>query len=78
MWGAPLATAALAAARAHAPAQAWELLGASKVAADLLGTEQADMFSIFGPVNWLIHAVKVAADLSDGTQAIRRAGQVPA
>src|SRR5262249_55367408 len=35
MWGALLATAAQAAARAHATADAWELLGASRVAADL-------------------------------------------
>lgn len=34
MWGALLATAAQAAARDHAAAEAWELLGASKVAAD--------------------------------------------
>ncbi len=76
MWGALLATAALAAARAHAAAEAWELLGASRVAGDLLGTEHADLFSIFGPANWLIHAVNVAADLGDAGEAIRRAGQV--
>ena len=78
MWGALLSTAALAAARAQSAAQAWELLGASKVAADLLATEQADLFSIFGPVSWLIHGVNIAADLGDGAEAVRRAGRVPA
>ena len=78
MWGALLATAAQAAAREHAAAEAWEMLGASKVAADLLPTEQADLFSIFGPASWLIHGVSIAADLDDGAEAIRRAAQVPA
>jgi hypothetical protein len=78
MWGALLATAAQAAAREHAAVEAWELLGASKVAADLLASEQADLFSVFGPASWLIHAVNIAADLGDGTEAIRRAAQVPA
>jgi hypothetical protein len=78
MWGALLATAAQAAARDHAAVEAWELLGASKVAADLLSSEQADLFSVFGPASWLIHAVNIAADLGDGTEAIRRAAQVPA
>jgi hypothetical protein len=78
MWGALLATAAQAAARDNAAGEAWELLGASKVAADLLPAEQADLFSVFGPASWLIHAVNIAADLGDGTQAIRRAAQVPA
>jgi hypothetical protein len=78
MWGALLATAAQAAARDHAAAEARELLGASKVAADLLPSEQADLFSIFGPASWLIHAVNIAADLGDGAEAIRRAAQVPA
>jgi hypothetical protein len=78
MWGALLATAALAAARAHATSDARELLGASRVAADLLATEQADLFSIFGPANWLIHAVNVAADLGDGADAVNRAQQIPA
>jgi hypothetical protein len=78
MWGALLATAAQAAARAQAPAEAWELLGTSKVAADLLTNEQADLFSIFGLASWLIHAVNIAADLGDGTEAVRRAGRVPA
>jgi transcriptional regulator with XRE-family HTH domain len=78
MWGALLATAAQAAARRLAQADAWELLGASKVAADMLATDQADMFSIFGPVSWLMHAVNVAADLGDGAEAIRRAAFVPA
>jgi len=79
MWGALLATAALAAGQAGDPGQARELLGASKVAADLLGSaEQADLYSIFGPANWLIHAVNVAADTGDGPGAVARAGQVPA
>ena len=78
MWGALLATAAQAAARRLAQADAWELLGASKVAADMLATDQADMFSIFGPASWLMHAVNVAADLGDGAEAIRRAPRVPA
>jgi hypothetical protein len=77
MWGALLATAAQAAAQDHAAAEAWELLGASKVAADLLPTEHADLFSIFGPASWLIHGVSIAADLDDGAEAIRRAAQVP-
>jgi transcriptional regulator with XRE-family HTH domain len=77
MWGALLATAAQAAARGHAAVDAWELMGASKVAADLLPTEQADLFSVFGTASWMIHGVSIAADLGDGTGAIRRADQVP-
>jgi hypothetical protein len=77
-WGALLATAALAAAKTpSAAADARELLGASKVAADLLGSEQADLFSIFGPANWLIHAVNIAVELEDGAGAVRRAEQIP-
>jgi len=76
-WGALLATAALAAAKASSAAEARELLGASKVAADLLGSEQADLFSIFGPANWLIHAVNIAVELDDGAGAVRRAEQIP-
>jgi transcriptional regulator with XRE-family HTH domain len=76
MWGALLATAAQAAARTHAAAEAWELLGASKVAADLLPAEQADLFSVFGAASWQIHAVSIAADLGDGTEAIRRASLI--
>jgi tetratricopeptide (TPR) repeat protein len=78
MWGALLATAAQAAGREHAAAEAWELLGASKVAAGLLATEQADLFSVFGPASWLVHAVNIAADLGDGAEATRRAAQIPA
>ncbi len=77
-WGALLAAAAQAAARMRAQADAWELLGTSKVAADMLATEQADMFSIFGPVSWLMHAVNIAADLGDGAEAVRRAARVAA
>ncbi len=77
-WGALLATAALAAAKASSAASAArELLGASKVAADLLGSEQADLFSIFGPANRLIHAVNIAVELDDGAGAVRRAEQIP-
>jgi hypothetical protein len=78
MWGALLATAAQAAGREHAASEAWELLGASKVAAGLLAGEQADLFSVFGPASWLVHAVNIAADLGDGTEATRRAAQIPA
>jgi hypothetical protein len=78
MWGALLATAAQAAGREHAAAEAWELLGASKVAAGLLPGEQADLFSVFGPASWLVHAVNIAADLGDGAEATRRAAQIPA
>jgi hypothetical protein len=78
MWGALLATAAQAAGREHADSEAWELLGASKVAADLLASEQADLFSVFGPASWLVHTVNIAADLGDGAEAIRRAAQIPA
>ncbi len=78
LWGALLATASLATARACCAADAWELLGASKVAADLLATDQADLFSIFGPANWLIHAVNIAAELGNGAEAVRRAERAPA
>jgi hypothetical protein len=39
---------------------------------------QADLFSIFGPANWLIHAVNIAAELGNGAEAVRRAERVPA
>jgi hypothetical protein len=78
MWGALLAAGAQAAAKGHAVAEARELLGASKVAADLLATDQSDLFSIFGPANWLIHAVNIAADLGDGADAVRRSEHIPA
>ncbi len=78
MWGALLATAAQATAKAQSAAEAWELLGSAKVAADLLASEQADLFSIFGTASWLIHAVSISADLGDGTEAVRRASLIPA
>ena len=78
MWGALLATAAQAAAKQWATAQAWELLGSAKVAADLLPSEQADLFSIFGTASWLIHAVSISAELGDGNEAVRRASLIPA
>jgi hypothetical protein len=76
-WGALLATSALAAAHTTAGSEARELLGAAKVAADLLTTEHADLYAVFGPANWLIHAVHVAATLGDGTTAITHAHQIP-
>jgi hypothetical protein len=77
-WGALLATSALAAAQAQAGTDARELLGAAKVAADLLTADHADLFAVFGPANWLIHAVHVAAALGDGTTAVTRSSQIPA
>lgn len=76
-WGALLATSALAAAQTAADADARELLGAAKVSADLLTTDHADLFAVFGPANWLIHAAHVAATLGDGTTAVTRAHQIP-
>jgi hypothetical protein len=76
-WGALIATSALAATQTAADADARELLGAAKVAADLLATEHADLFAVFGPANWLIHAVHVAAALGDGATAVTRAHQIP-
>src|SRR6202035_2570337 len=65
-FGAPLLTAAVAAARMGAAAQAWECLGHAKTAAVLIGHEHEDLYAVFGPVNLAVHGVQVATDLGDG------------
>lgn len=71
-WGGLLLTAAIATAKLGTTSDAWELFGAAKVAAELLGTDHVDLFTIFGPTNIAIHAVQVAVELGDGRDAVRR------
>jgi len=76
MWGGLLLTAAVAAARAADESSAWELMGEARAASRLLGTEYADIYSIFGPTNVAIHGVQVAVELRNGQDAIRRSHDV--
>lgn len=76
VWGGLLLTAAVAAARAQAESQAWELMGEAKAGARILGTDHADIYAIFGPTNLAIHGVQVAVELGDGRDAVRRSHAV--
>ena len=77
-WGGLLLTAAVATARKGDEAGAWELLGEARAASRLLGTEYADIHTIFGPTNVAIHGVQVAAELGNGHDAVRRGERVDA
>jgi hypothetical protein len=63
-WGGLLLTAAVAAARQGNSGEAWELVGEAKAAARRLGTDHADLHTIFGPISLAIQGVQVAAELS--------------
>jgi transcriptional regulator with XRE-family HTH domain len=76
MWGGLLLTAAVAAARNTDESAAWELMGEARAASRLLGTDHADIYSIFGPTNVAIHGVQVAVELRNGRDAVRRSYHV--
>ena len=63
-WGGLLLTAAIAAARQGDSGEAWELVGEAKAAARRLGTDHADLHTIFGPTSLAIQGVQVAAELA--------------
>jgi hypothetical protein len=67
-WGGLLLTAAVAAARQDDSGEAWELVGEAKAAARRLGTDHADLHTIFGPTSLAIQSVQVAAELGDGRE----------
>jgi hypothetical protein len=75
-WGGLLLTAAVAAARQDDSGEAWELVGEAKAAARRLGTDHADLNTIFGPTSLAIQGVQVAAELGDGREVLRRARYV--
>jgi ATP/maltotriose-dependent transcriptional regulator MalT len=75
-WGGLLLTAAVAAARQGDSREAWELVGEAKAAARRLGTDHADLHTIFGPASLAIQGVQVAAELGDGREVLRRAQSV--
>jgi hypothetical protein len=72
-WGGLLLTAAIAAARQDDGREAWELVGEAKAAARRLGSDHADLHTIFGPTSLAIQGVQVAAELGDGHEVLRRA-----
>jgi hypothetical protein len=72
MWGGLLLTAAVASARRGDESTAWELMGEARAGSRLLGTDHADIYSIFGPTNVAIHGVQVAVELRNGKDAVRR------
>ena len=72
-WGGLLLTAAVAAARQGDGREAWELFGEAKSAARRLGSDHADLHTIFGPTSLAIQGVQVAAELGDGQEVLRRA-----
>ena len=72
-WGGLILTAAVAAARQGDGGEAWELVGEAKTAARRLGTEHADLHTIFGPTSLAIQGVQVAAELGDSREVLRRA-----
>ena len=61
------------AARQGDGGEAWELVGEAKTAARRLGTDHADLHTIFGPTSLAIQGVQVAAELGDGREVLRRA-----
>ena len=69
-WGGLILTAAVAAARQGDGGEAWELVGEAKTAARRLGTDHADLHTIFGPTSLAIQGVQVAAELGDGREAV--------
>lgn|GEM_PF-1557520 len=75
-WGGLLLTAAVAAAQQGNGREAWELIGEAKAAARRLGTDYADLHTIFGPATLAIQGVQVAAELGDGREVLRRAQSV--
>ena len=75
-WGGLLLTAAIAAARQGDDREAWELVGEAKAAARRLGTDHADLHTIFGPTSLAIQGVQVAAELGDGGEVLRRARSI--
>jgi hypothetical protein len=75
-WGGLLLTAAVAAARQDDSGEAWELVGEAKAAARRLGTDHADLNTIFGPTSLAIQGVQVAAELGNGREVLRRARYV--
>ncbi|HEX6075253.1 MAG TPA: helix-turn-helix transcriptional regulator [Micromonosporaceae bacterium] len=75
-WGGLLLTAAVAAAGNADESGAWELMGEARAASRLVGTDHADIYSIFGPTNVAIHAVQVAVGLRNGRDALRRSHHV--
>jgi hypothetical protein len=75
-WGGLLLTAAVASARNGDESDAWELMGEARTASRLLGTDHADLYTIFGPTNVAIHGVQVAVELHNGRDAVRRSRQV--
>src|SRR5215204_547785 len=48
-------------------------VGEAKTAARRLGTDHADLHTIFGPTSLAIQGVQVAAELGDGREVLRRA-----
>jgi tetratricopeptide (TPR) repeat protein len=76
VWGGLLLTAAVAVARSGQEPEAWELLGEARAGSRMLGTDHADIYSIFGPTNVAIHGVQVAVELHNGGDAVRRSTQV--
>ena len=76
MWGGLLLTAAVAAARQGEEPVAWELMGEARTGSRLLGSDYADLYSIFGPTNVAIHGVQVAVELRNGRDAVRRSQRV--
>lgn len=76
MWGGLLLTAAVASARTGDESDARELMGEARTAGRLLGTDHADLYTIFGPTNVAIHGVQVAVELHNGRDAVRRSHQV--
>ena len=48
-------------------------MGEAKAAARRLGTDHADLHTIFGPTSLAIQGVQVTAELGDGREVLRRA-----
>jgi hypothetical protein len=51
-------------------------MGEARAGSRLLGTDHADVYSIFGPTNVAIHGVQVAVELGNGKDAVRRSRAV--
>lgn len=74
--GGLLLTAAVARARQHDAGGAWELIREAELIAARLDGEHVGLHTIFGPTSVAIYAVAVAAELGDGRDVVRRAGNI--
>ena len=78
LYGALNLVRAIVAARRGNAVTAWKAIAEAERAAQLLGADRNDFDTEFGPTNVQLHAVAVAVELGEASEALRRAGVVQA